>query len=107
MKPPPPTGSPWLRDLRNKVRARLRAQGSTQAGLAWHLGLSEKHVSQLLTGKVVGSPEMLDRIAAAAGLRIVVTDAEGPAPVLPRRRPNKGRRDVPRKDGKFAAREAG
>ena len=108
MKTPPASGSPWLRDLRNKVRARLRAQGSTQAGLAWHLGLSEKHVSQLLTGKVVGSPEMLDRIAASVGLRIAVVDAEGPAPVLPRRRPNRGRRGAPREDGKFAAaRESG
>lgn len=93
----------WLRDLRCKVRARLRAQGATQAGLAWHLGISEKHVSQLLTGKVAGSPEMLERIAAAAGLRIALTDADGPVPVLPRRRPGTGWRGAPRKDGKFAA----
>jgi transcriptional regulator with XRE-family HTH domain len=107
VKAPPAAGSPWLLDLRNKVRARLRAQGATQAGLAWHLGITEKHVSQLLTGQVTGSPEMLDRIAAAAGLRIAIVDAEAPAPVLPRRRPGSGRRGVPREAGKFAGTREG
>lgn len=93
----------WLADLRNKVRARLRAQGATQVGLAWHLGITEKHVSQLLTGKVVGSPEMLERIAASVGLRIALVDADGPVPVLPTRRPGTGRRNAPRRAGKFAA----
>jgi hypothetical protein len=55
---------PWLADLRNKVKARLRAQGATQVGLAWHLGITPKHMSQLLTGTVTGTPEMLDRLAA-------------------------------------------
>jgi transcriptional regulator with XRE-family HTH domain len=90
------TGSPWLRDLRCKVRARLRAQGATQAGLAWYLGITEKHVSQLLTGKVDGSTEMLGRLAAAVGLRITIADAAGPWPVLPgRRKHHRPRHDAP------------
>lgn len=76
---------PWLLDLRRKVKARLRAQGATQAGLAWHLGITEKHVCQLLSGKVTGTPEMLDRLAGAVGLQITLADA-GTAPVLPGRR---------------------
>jgi transcriptional regulator with XRE-family HTH domain len=76
---------PWLRDLRSKVKARLRAQGATQAGLAWHLGITEKHVSQLLTGKVDGTPEMLDRLARSVGLRITLADADS-APSIPGRR---------------------
>jgi transcriptional regulator with XRE-family HTH domain len=82
---------PWLRDLRNKVRTRLRAQGATQAGLAWHLGITPKHMSQLLTGKVDGTPEMLDRLARSVGLRIMLADADS-APSLPSRRtPRRGK----------------
>jgi transcriptional regulator with XRE-family HTH domain len=87
---------PWVRDLRNKVRARLRAQGATQAGLAWHLGITEKHVSQLLTGKVDGTPEMLDALARAVGLRITLAEGDA-APALPGRRVS--RRRKPREAG--------
>jgi transcriptional regulator with XRE-family HTH domain len=82
---------PWLRDLRNKVRARLRAQGATQAGLAWHLGITEKHVSQLLTGKVDGTPEMLDRLARSVGLRITLAEADT-KPSIPGRRTSRRRK---------------
>lgn len=98
MKAPPGTGTPWLLDLRRAVRARLRAQGATQAGLARYLGVAPQHVSQFLTGKTDGSPEMAGRIAAAVGLRITLADVDGPAPVLPRRRPGSGRRPGPRNE---------
>lgn len=80
------TRSPWLLELRREVKARLRGQGATQASLARYLGITEKHLSQLLTGRTDGSPEMLDRLAAAVGLRIVIADAPGPGAVLPGRR---------------------
>lgn len=86
-----PADPPWLIDLRRKVRARLRAQGATQAGLAWHLGITEKHVSQLLSGTVTGTPEMLDRLARAVGLKITLAD-NGPAPSLPGRRTSRRRK---------------
>lgn len=101
MNPDPP----WLADLRNKVRARLRKQGATQAGLAWHLGITPKHMCQLLTGKVQGTPEMLDRMATAVGLRIELADTEEPAPPLPRRRPS--RRRKPREAGVYSYGEPG
>ena len=97
---------PWLRDLRNKVKARLRAQGATQAGLAWHLGITEKHVSQLLTGKVDGTPEMLDRLARSVGLRITLADADS-APSLPGRRTSRRRRPREADPTFLAAIEAG
>ena len=82
---------PWLRDLRSKVKARLRAQGATQAGLAWHLGITEKHMSQLLTGKVDGTPEMIDRLARSVGLRITLTEGDA-APSIPGRRTSRRRK---------------
>jgi transcriptional regulator with XRE-family HTH domain len=82
---------PWLRDLRNKVRARLRQQGATQAGLAWHLGITPKHITQLLTGTVTGTPEMLDRLARSVGLKIVLAEGD-PAPALPSRRTSRRRK---------------
>lgn len=94
-KPPDP---PWLLDLRRKVKARLRQQGATQAGLAWHLGITEKHVCQLLSGKVTGTPEMLDRLAGAVGLQITLADS-GTAPSLPGRRAL--RRRQPREGGTY------
>jgi transcriptional regulator with XRE-family HTH domain len=75
--------SPWLDQLRTEVRRRIRAQRSTQQALAAHLGITPKHMSQILNGKVSGSPEMLDRIAAAAGLRIAVVVGDGEPAELP------------------------
>lgn len=88
-----PTDPLWVRDLRNKVRARLRAQGATQVGLAWHLGITPKHMTQLLTGTVTGTPGMLDRLARSVGLKIVLAEGD-PAPSLPSRRTSRGRPDV-------------
>ena len=95
-RPPDP---PWLLDLRRKVKMRLRAQGATQAGLAWHMGITEKHICQLLNGTVTGTPDMLDRLAAAVGLRIAIVNSDGPAPSLPGRR--QPRRRKPREAGVY------
>ena len=67
----------WLTQLRAAVLRHIAAERSSQAALAAHLGITPKHMSQMLTGRVAGSAEMLDRIA------IVVGDRE-PAPLPPR-----------------------
>lgn len=61
-----------LADLKAAIRAELRADGATQADLARHMGLSEKHVSQVLSGKATGSMRMLEEMAAAVGLSVAV-----------------------------------
>jgi transcriptional regulator with XRE-family HTH domain len=93
----PEADAPWLRHLRAEVRARLEARHATQASLAAHLGISAKHLNQILGGHVNGSPALLARIAEAVGVQIaiVVTDRE-PVPLATDQRPwksgNWGRR---------------
>jgi transcriptional regulator with XRE-family HTH domain len=64
----PLEGDGYLADLKTAIRAELKADGCTQADLAWYLGITPKHVSQVLTGKVTGRFEMVERMAAAVGL---------------------------------------
>lgn len=59
-----------LADLKAAIRAELKADGATQADLARHTGLSEKHVSQVLSGRVAGSVKVLGEMAAAVGLSV-------------------------------------
>ena len=58
--------------IKAAIRAELKADGATQKDLARYLGITEKHVSQVLTGKVKGDPEMLLALAAAVGLSLEV-----------------------------------
>jgi transcriptional regulator with XRE-family HTH domain len=64
----PTTGTGYLADLKKAIRAELKADGCTQVDLARYLGLSPKHVSQMLTGTVDGRFELLERMARAVGL---------------------------------------
>lgn len=66
--------APWVRYLKAEVRARLRARNVTQASLAECLGITAKHLNQVLGGKVTGSPDLLARMAEAMGLEIAVVD---------------------------------
>lgn len=59
-----------MTSIRQAIRSELAATGMTQADLAAYLGASEKHVSQVLTGRVQGSLGFLARMAAACGLTI-------------------------------------
>lgn len=59
-----------IEELKAAVRAELEADGASQADLARYLGVSQKHVSQVLSGKVTGSPRFLDAMAAAVGLDV-------------------------------------
>jgi transcriptional regulator with XRE-family HTH domain len=89
--------APWLRHLRAEVRARLEARHATQASLAEHLGISAKHLNQILGGHVNGSPALLARIAEAVGVQIavVITDRE-PVPLATDQRPWKSGNWTPR-----------
>jgi transcriptional regulator with XRE-family HTH domain len=64
----PTEGTGYLADLKRAIRAELKADGCTQVDLARYLGLSTKHVSQVLTGNVAGRFEVVARMAAAVGL---------------------------------------
>jgi len=74
-------GPAWLLEFRSQVRARLKAQRSTQAALAAYLGISAKHMNQVLKGGVSPNPALLDKIATAVGLRIVVAADGDPVPL--------------------------
>ena len=88
---------PWLRHLRAEVRIRIRARNGTQASLAAALGITPKHLSQVLTGTIAGSPALLDRIAGAVGVRIAIVDTgREPVPLAPDQR---GRKSGRRKAG--------
>jgi transcriptional regulator with XRE-family HTH domain len=89
--------APWLRHLRAEVRARLQARHVTQVSLAAHLGITPKHINQILAGKVVGSPDLLARMAEAVGMQItVVTTGREPVPLAADRRPWKSGNRAPR-----------
>lgn len=53
--------------LATEVRAGLRDLGLPQAWLASKTGFSQKHVSQMLTGKVEGTLPVWEALLAAAG----------------------------------------
>lgn len=65
-----------MADLKSAIRAELRADGCTQADLARYMGLSEKHVSQVLSGKIAGSLKVLEEMAAAVGLSVLTGHGE-------------------------------
>jgi transcriptional regulator with XRE-family HTH domain len=59
-----------MTQIKQAIRGELEATGMTQADLAAYCGLSEKHVSQVLTGKVAGTFSVLAKMAAACGFTI-------------------------------------
>jgi transcriptional regulator with XRE-family HTH domain len=75
------TGDPWA-VAREQVRDELAAQKVRQADMAAALGVSTKHICQVLTGRSE-SPTMLARIAGELGL--VFALVEDPARVYPPR----------------------
>lgn len=66
----PVAGHGFLAALKTAIRDELDASGCSQKDLATHLGMSEKHVSQVLTGKVTGTFGTLERMASAVGLTL-------------------------------------
>jgi|SRR5882672_3039596 len=53
---------------RRQVRQALQRQGLSQARLAHKIGVTEKHISQMLTGKADGKTEMWVAMAKVLGL---------------------------------------
>jgi transcriptional regulator with XRE-family HTH domain len=92
------TDAPWLCHLRAEVRARLEARHVTQASLAEHLGITPKHMNQVLGGKVIGSPALLARMAEAMGMEIaIVITGREPAELAADKRPWLSGNRTPRK----------
>ena len=55
-----------------ELRAALAEVGVRQRDLALAVGISEKHLSQLLTGKAEGSFAMWEALFAELGYRLIV-----------------------------------
>ena len=55
---------------------RLEELGWTQADLAREMGVTPKHINQMLNGKATGSPGMLDFVAHTLGFEWQVTAVE-------------------------------
>jgi plasmid maintenance system antidote protein VapI len=58
--------------LRGQIRATIKASGIKQIWIAQQLGVSQKHLSQMLTGRVVLTLDWAQRIAAVCGYRVSV-----------------------------------
>jgi transcriptional regulator with XRE-family HTH domain len=67
-----------LAAIKAAIRTELKVDGCTQKDLARYLGISEKHVSQVLTGKVAGHLPLIERMAQAVGLSLLVTATHPP-----------------------------
>lgn len=65
------------RDLRTQVRAALDTAGISQAEACRELGLSTKHLNQMLTGKATLTLDWAERIVELCGMRIVVLALTG------------------------------
>lgn len=62
-----------LEDLPDKVRAVVRESGLKQKWIADRLHVSEKHLSQLMTGRAEMTPEWAQRILGLCGMELVVS----------------------------------
>ncbi|MEV5189288.1 helix-turn-helix transcriptional regulator [Streptomyces werraensis] len=59
-------------DLRTQVASALLTHGISQAEAARQLGLSDKHMNQMLTGRAVLTLPWAERILALTGMRLVI-----------------------------------
>lgn len=60
------------KELRQQVAAALLLRGISQAEAARRLGLSNKHLNQMLTGRAVLTIPWAERILALTGMRLVI-----------------------------------
>jgi DNA-binding transcriptional regulator YdaS (Cro superfamily) len=60
-------------ELRTQVRATLVATGTSQAEISRRLGLSTKHLNQMLTGRAPLSLGWAEAILAICGMRLVIS----------------------------------
>jgi transcriptional regulator with XRE-family HTH domain len=61
--------------LRAHVRAALRNAGLSQASAASDLGISQKHLSQMLTGRATLTLPWAEELLALCGVRLVLDTA--------------------------------
>jgi plasmid maintenance system antidote protein VapI len=61
--------------LRAQIQAAVKASGLKQIWIAERLGVSQKHLSQMLLGRVVLTLDWAQRIASVCGHRVTVTVA--------------------------------
>jgi transcriptional regulator with XRE-family HTH domain len=64
-----------IEGLQSLIQWELQRQGKTQVQLAGHLGFSQKHVSQMLTGKAGISLANLFEICGYLGLSVTIDPA--------------------------------
>lgn len=64
--------------MRAQVRAALKTAGLSQAEVCRQLGLSTKHLNQMLTGVAPLSLSWAERILPLCGMRLVVLALTGP-----------------------------
>ncbi|MDX3587333.1 helix-turn-helix domain-containing protein [Streptomyces europaeiscabiei] len=76
--------------LRDQIRATIKATGLKQIWIAQQLGISEKHLSQMLTGRVTLTLDWAQRIAGVCGYKVTVTVEPVAAGVRERRRRTAG-----------------
>ncbi len=60
------------KEIRTEIRRARRAQGRSQGDVARDVGLSQKHVSNIETGKVVPRVDTLLEVAWALNLELVL-----------------------------------
>lgn len=58
--------------IRAQVRGALKAAGVSQAAAASQLGISQKHLSQMLTGRAPLSLSWAEQLLAMCGWRLVI-----------------------------------
>lgn len=58
--------------LRDQIRATIKASGLKQIWIAQQLGVSQKHLSQMLTGRVALTLDWAQRIAVLCGYKVTV-----------------------------------
>lgn len=58
--------------LREIVREAIRDSGVTQRAIAAELGVSEQHISRMLTGRAVLTLEWTEKIVAVCGRQVSV-----------------------------------
>jgi hypothetical protein len=66
-----------LGQMSSSVRRALRERNRSQRWLADRCGITEKHLSQMLTGSIDGSFSLWERVLAEVGLALVVAVRDG------------------------------
>ncbi len=73
-----PAGAATTAEFRGQIKAAARAQGISQIKLAGLVGISDKHMSQLLLGRLDGRLGLWMKIAAALGYKLDLMAADFP-----------------------------